>query len=161
MGMFDDIRVPVTLLKTCLKPKQFEVIKGTGKKFFFAQTKSFDAVMDTYLIKWKRLYKQDGEDEVFENRTNIVKFHNQVVDKNHNKHWFEFSVNIQQGKVEKVYLVSHKIETKEEYQKKRRETIKTINDEAKRRATVKYKVFDFFAGLFERAGAYLRLKTRS
>ena len=138
--MFDDIRVPVTLLKTCLKPKQFEVIKGTGKKFFFAQTKSFDAVMDTYLIKWKRLYKQD---------------------KNHNKHWFEFSVNIQQGKVEKVYLVSHKTESKKEYQKKRRETIKTINDEAKRRATVKYKVFDFFAGLFERAGAYLRLKTRS
>lgn len=161
MGMFDDIRVPVTLLKTCLKPKQFEVIKGTGKKFFFAQTKSFDAVMDTYLIKWKRLYKQKENEQVFEALTLSVKFYNQVIDKKNNKHWFEFNLDLKKGLVSKISLVNHRIQTKEEADQKRRETIQILNNEAKRRSTVKYKVFNFFARLFERAGAYLRLKTRS
>ena len=159
--MFDDIRVPVTLLKTCLKPKQFEVIKGTGKKFFFAQTKSFDAVMDTYLIKWKRLYKQKESEQVFEARSLNVKFYNQVIDNKNNKHWFEFSLDLKKGLVSKISLVNHRIQTKEEADQKRRETIQILNNEAKRRSTVKYKVFNFFAGLFERVGAYLRLKTRS
>ena len=160
MGMFDDIRVPVTLLKTCLKAKQFEVIKGTGKKYFFAQTKSFDALMDTYLVKWKRLYKRKGDEKIFEPLDIKVNLYNQVIDNKHNKHWFEFDIIFKKGKVEKISLGEYRILTKEEAEAKRQATIKTLNNEAKRRTKAKWKVFNFFARFFEKISLYFHCKSK-
>lgn len=160
MGMFDDIRVPVTLLKTCLKAKQFEVIKGTGKKYFFAQTKSFDALMDTYLVKWKRLYKRKGDEKIFEPLDIKVNLYNQVIDNKHNKHWFEFNILFKKGKVKKISLVGHRILTKEEAEKERQKSIEIINYAAKRKATSKNKVFRFFARLFEKISSCFSCKSK-
>ena len=60
MGMFDDIRVPLSNFKNIVSNKQFAILRYASKKDFFFQTKCLDAACSTYKINRKKLYKQNG-----------------------------------------------------------------------------------------------------
>ena len=57
MGMFDDFKFNLNLVKDLVDKNQLDVLKSIDKKYFYGQTKCLDCVMSFYEIERKRLYQ--------------------------------------------------------------------------------------------------------
>ena len=160
MGMFDDIKVPVSYLRGILD-KKTEKLFDDDVVF---QTKSLENAMFTYKVHRRQLYKASvlSEDKWEKDTyTGAVDFYTSVKDENETEHWFDFKFVFKNGKLDsKEFVGTHVVQTKKE--KQERETMWKIEqqyfDEHRNKPLVK--MWDKLARLFSRLSSYAQSKTQ-
>ena len=159
MGMFDDIKVPVSYLRGILD-KKTEKLFDDDVVF---QTKSLENAMFTYKVHRRQLYRAGllaGEWEK-DTYTGDVDFYTSVKDEKETEHWFDFKFVFKNGKLDsKEFVGTHVLQTKKE--KLERETMFKIEeqyfDEHRNKPFVK--LWNKLAHLFARLSSYAQLKTQ-
>jgi len=143
MGMFDDIRVPLSNFKNIVSDKQFAILRYASKKDFFFQTKCLDAACSTYKINRKKLYKQNGNKLEFQPISDTIAIYNSIKYSDGGRYWFEFNVRIIDGIVEDVRIHNFENETEQQIKDKEDEFEKL----SKIKNTLRYKIFTFLGNL--------------
>jgi len=163
MGMFDEIIVPKSYLKSLLDKKD-EKLFDTNHTF---QTKDMNRSMDVYKVYRQRLYKleinsfsEKKEDWSSVNDNVDISFCDSIKDDKGNVWWSEFEFTFKKGKIDTKSKIRLNItETK----KDRSETDKMCDTEqeildAYRNRSVKYKIFAFLEKRFLKATNWARKK---
>ena len=160
MGMFDDIKVPVSYLRGILD-KKTEKLFDDDTVF---QTKSLENAMFTYKVHRRQLYKSSllnhdlWEKDTF---TGAVDFYTSVKDEKETEHWFDFKFVFKAGKLDsKEFVGTHQLETKEEREKRQAmwEVEQQYFDDYKKRFNIR--IWDKIGILFTRLGTYAQSKTQ-
>jgi len=139
MGMFDDIRVPLSNFKGIVSEQQFAILKYANKKDSFFQTKCLDCNSSTYKINRKKLYKQKGKKLHFERISDTISIYNSIKHSDGHRYWLEFNVRIIDGVVEDIRLHDFEVETEQELIDKENE-FKIVE---KIKKSFRYKFFTF------------------
>lgn len=151
MGMFDDIKIPLSSLETIVNENQLNILKNADKRYFYAQTRGLECACETYSVRRGRLYVKDGSKNKFKKITTTMVFYNYIEDDQGNSHNFEFSVDIFAGILQKIKLKQYTKTSKVEI-KKKLIAIEKFNDqkeafEQSGRYCVYYVFADFFGFL--------------
>lgn len=160
MGMFDEIKVPVSYLRGILDKKTEKLFSDNT----IFQTKSLENAMFNYKVHRRQLYKSSllnhdlWEKDTF---TGAVHFYTSVRDSKETEHWFDFKFVFKAGKLDsKEFVGTHQLETKEEREKKkaRWEIEQQYFDEHRNKTSVK--MWNKLADLFSRLRSYAQLKSQ-
>ncbi len=160
MGMFDDIKVPVSYLRGILD-KKTEKLFDDDVVF---QTKSLENAMFTYKVHRRQLYRSSLLDHNLwekDTHTGAIDFYTSVKDEKETEHWFDFRFVFKHGKLDsKEFVGTHVLQTKKE--KQERETMFKIEqqyfDEHRNKPLVK--IWNKLACLFSRLSSYAQSKTQ-
>ena len=176
MGLFDDIKIPISYLKHDLDNDQIKILKEEDKKFFYAQTKDLDCTMSFYEIKRKKLYKLDSkklssindpisfepiaetidlsEYEPLSCTNNIVAY-NTILDLETCSHNFTFNLRLVKGKLTAVELIQYDIREEDEWENFVSEQFEGFGEEKR---TIKQKVYNKLANICYKAYGYFTNK---
>ena len=137
MGLFDDIKIPISYLKHDLDSDQIKILKGEDKKFFYAHTKDLDCTMSFYEIKRKKLHKLDSKKlssindpinfepiaETIElseyeqlDCTTDIKAYNTILDLENIAHKFVFNLHFKKGRLTAVELNLYEVQEEDEWE---------------------------------------------
>jgi len=144
MGMFDDIRVPLSNFEGVVTKKQFSILKYADKRDFLFQTKCFDNTGETYRINRKKLYKQENEKFVFWPINDTILIYNSIKYSDGKRYWIEFNVRIVDGLIEDIRIHDFDSESEEDAQK-REEEFEKLN---KIKNSLRFKFFNSIGNFF-------------
>ncbi len=170
MGMFDDFKFNLNLVKDLVDKNQLDVLKSIDKKYFYGQTKCLDCVMSFYEIERKRLYQYNSNafDDMFEsvnfepkdrlsNDKKLVKVTKYVevydyIDNDEGEHYFNFKLHLEEGKLVSISLKKYDFTSIKELDKQLKElenkiikSNKGIKNKIKRKiANAAYEVYRYF-----------------
>ena len=137
MGLFDEIKIPISYLKHDLDNEQIKVLKEADKKFFHAHTKDLDNSMSFYEIYRKKLHKLDSNKlssindpinfepiaETIElseyeqlDCTTDIKAYNTILDLENVAHKFVFNLHFKKGRLTSVELDSYDVQDEDEWE---------------------------------------------
>lgn len=163
MGMFDEIIIPKSYLKSLLK-KEDEKLFTTSHRF---QTKDMYCVMDVYKVYRQRLYKLEknsfsGKREKWTSvNDNVdISFYDTVKSAKGDEWWAEFEFTFKKGRVDTKSKIRLNLETTERVISeidKMWDTEQGILDKY-RSCSVKYKLFAFLEKCFRKATNWARKK---
>jgi len=149
MGMFDDIHVPKSYLRSLLTKKQERLIDGSSY-----QTKCLDNSLFQYKLYKQKLFLKSGllkgkTKWVRHEHTGDIIFYNSFEDKDGNSYWVEFKFFFVNGVLDTKELVKFTLEStlkerqeaKEKFQK-RLEKVKAFE------SSFKFKIFKGLENLF-------------
>ena len=125
MGMFDDIIVPKSYLRSLLTKDQEKLIVDNDY-----QTKSLENFLAQYKVHRQKLYikkdgfKKGGKWVILKNYTGEVNFYTSFQDKDENVWWSEFNFFFVNGVLDKKELVKFQMEETAEEAKKKGEAWK-------------------------------------
>ena len=144
MGMFDDIIVPKSYLKSLLTKEQERLVVDNDY-----QTKSFENFLAQYKIYRQKLYikkdgfKKGGKWTFVKDYTGEVIFYTSFQDKDENVWWSEFNFSFVNGVLDKKELVKFEIqETAEEAKERAKAWTKRHAEIDVFQKTLKYKFFE-------------------
>ena len=144
MGMFDDIIVPKSYLKSLLTKDQERLVVDNDY-----QTKSFENFLAQYKVHRQKLYikkdgfKKGGKWTLVKDYTGEVIFYTSFLDKDENAWWSEFNFSFVDGILDKKELVKFEIHETAEEAKEREKIWKKRHAEIDAfQKTFKYKFFD-------------------
>lgn len=140
MGMFDDIIVPKSYLKSLLTNEQEKLIKSNRY-----QTKSLENFLGTYKVYRQKLFVKENKEWIKDTRSGKINFYTSFRDKDKNTWWGEFEFTLVNGVVDKKELIKFEIQQtaqeKEEQNKNREEA------NVKRKISQRTFKYRFFAAL--------------
>ena len=171
MGMFDDFKFNLNLVKDLIDEDQLAILKTRDKKYFYGQTKDLDCVMSFYEISRKRLYQHNTDtfDDMFESVNfepkdrletdkEFVKITNYIdvydyVENEKGSHYFNFKLHFIDGKLNSINLSEYDFTSGEEIDKRLKELenkLKNSNKGFKNKikqklAKAAYGVYRFFS----------------
>ena len=137
MGLFDEIKIPISYLKHDLDNEQIKVLKETDKKFFHAHTKDLDNSMSFYEVNRKKLFKLDSKKlssindpinfepfaETIElseyeqlDCTTDIKVYNTILDIKNIAHTFIFRLHFKKGKLTSAVLAYYDVQNEDEWE---------------------------------------------
>ena len=148
MKMFDDIKIPLSSLEKIINEKQLNILKFADKRYFYAQTKDLECVREAYFVRRNRLYTQDGRKSKFKKITATMIFYNHIEDHQGNSHYFEFSVDIFAGVLQKIKLEQYTKTSKAEIKKKLTAIEKFSDQKQAFEQTTMYCTYYVFADFF-------------
>ena len=161
MGMFDDIIVPKSYLKSLLTKDQEKLVKDNNY-----QTKSLENFLAEYKVHRQKLYVNEGSKKggkwIFvKNYTGEVNFYTSLLDKEDNVWWTEFNFSFVNGVLDKKELVKFEMHETAEEAKKRGEAWEERRAEIDAfQRTFKYKFFDKIRALLSRILEWVQQQTR-
>jgi hypothetical protein len=163
MGMFDEIIVPKSYLKSLLDKKD-EHLFNTNHTF---QTKDMCCAMDVYKVYRQRLYKLEKnsfsgkkEDWTSVNDNVDISFCDSIKDDKGDVWWSEFEFTFKKGRIDTKSKIRLNItETKKDRSEIDRmwDTEQEILD-TYRNSSAKYKLFSFLEKCFQKATNWARKK---
>ena len=144
MGMFDDIIVPKSYLRSLLTKDQEKLIVDNDY-----QTKSLENFLAQYKVHRQKLYikkdgfKKGGKWVILKNYTGEVNFYTSFQDKDENVWWSEFNFSFVNGVLDKKELVKFEMEeTAEEAKERAKAWTKRHAEIDAFQKTLKYKFFE-------------------
>ena len=143
MGMFDEIIVPKSYLKSLLTKDQEKLVKDNNY-----QTKSLENFLAEYKVHRQKLYikegfKKGGKWVILKNYTGEVNFYTSFLDKDENTWWTEFNFSFVDGVLDKKELIKFELQETAEEAKEREKIWKKRHAEIDAfQKTFKYKFFD-------------------
>jgi hypothetical protein len=149
MGMFDDIHVPKSYLRSLLTKKQEKVIEGNSY-----QTKCLDNTLFQYKVYKQKLFLKSGllkgkTKWVRHEHTGDIIFYNSFEDKDGNSYWVEFKFFFINGVLDTKELVKFTLEStlkeRQEAKKKFKERLEKIKVFE---SSFKFKIFKGLENLF-------------
>lgn len=149
MGMFDDIHVPKSYLRSLLTKKQEKVIKENSY-----QTKCLDNTLFQYKVYKQKLFLKSGllkgkTKWVRHEHTGDIIFYNSFEDKDGNSYWVEFKFFFINGVLDTKELVKFTLEStlkeRQEAKKKFKERLEKIKVFE---SSFKFKIFKGLENLF-------------
>lgn len=171
MGMFDDFKFNLNLVKDLVDEDQFTILQTRDKKYFYGQTKDLDCAMSFYEIYRKRLYQHNSNafDDMFESvnfepkdrletekefvkTTNYINVYDYIENKE-GSHYFNFRLHFVDGKLNSIILNKYEFTSVEEIDKNLKELetkLKNRNNGFKNKikqklANAAYGVYRFFS----------------
>ena len=139
MGMFDDFKFNLNLVKDLVDEDQLTILKTRDKKYFYGQTKDLDSVLSLYEIYRKRLYQHNSNafDDMFETvnfepkdrietEKEFVKITNYInvydyIENDEGSHYFNFRIHLVDGKLNSIILDKYEFTSGEELDKNLKE----------------------------------------
>ena len=162
MGMFDDITVPKSYLKSLLTKDQERLVVDNDY-----QTKSLENFLAQYKVHRQKLYikkdgfKKGGKWVVLKNYTGKVNFYTSFQDKDENAWWSEFNFSFVDGVLDKKELIKFEIqETAEEAEEREKVWKKRHAEIDAFQRTFKYKLFDKIRVFLSRVLEWVQQQTR-
>ena len=163
MGMFDDIIVPKSYLKSLLTKEQEKLVYSNNY-----QTKSLENTLNQYKIHRQKLFVNEPFDrEPPKNRwakvsyNGTVNFYSSFYDKDKNAWWMEFNFSFVDGALDKKELIKFEIqETAEEAKEREKAWTKRHAEMDAFQRTFKYKFFDKIRALLSRILEWVQQQTR-
>jgi len=143
MGMFDDIIVPKSYLKSLLTKDQEKLVKDNNY-----QTKSLENFLAEYKVHRQKLYIKEGFKKgskwvILKNYTGEVNFYTSFLDKDENTWWTEFNFSFLDGVLDKKELIKFELQETAEEAKEREKIWKKRHAEIDAfHKTFKYKFFE-------------------
>ena len=144
MGMFDDIIVPKSYLKSLLTKDQEKLVVDNDY-----QTKSLENFLAQYKVHRQKLYikkdglKKGGKWNFVKDYTGEVNFYSSFLDKDENAWWSEFNFSFVDGILDKKELVKFELQETAEEAKEREKIWKKRHAEIDAfHRTFKYKFFE-------------------
>lgn len=167
MGMFDDFKFSLNLVKDLVDKNQLEILKSRDKKFFWGQTKDLDNVLSLYEIDRKKLYQYQHSafDDVFEpvnfepkdrtvgdkqfiKLTNYINVYD-IIDHDDGQHSFEFRLHFVDGKLQSIHLHEYDFTSNEVLDKRLKELEdKLFNRNKGIKNKIKRKLSDAVYGIY-------------
>ena len=161
MGMFDDIIVPKSYLRSLLTKDQEKLIVDNDY-----QTKSLENFLAQYKVHRQKLYikkdgfKKGGKWVILKNYTGKINFYTSFQDKDENVWWSEFDFSFANGVLDKKELVKFEIqETAEEAKERAKAWTKRHAEIDAFQRTFKYKFFDKIRGFLSRILEWVQKQT--
>jgi hypothetical protein len=161
MGMFDDIIVPKSYLKSLLTKEQEKLVKDNNY-----QTKSLENFLAEYKVHRQKLYikegfKKGGKWVILKNYTGEVNFYTSFLDKDENTWWTEFNFSFVDGVLDKKELIKFELQETAEEAKEREKIWKKRQAEIDAfQKTFKYKFFDKIRIFLSRILEWVQQQTR-
>ena len=162
MGMFDDITVPKSYLKSLLTKDQERLVVDNNY-----QTKSLENFLAQYKVHRQKLYikkdgfKKGGKWVVLKNYTGKINFYTSFQDKDENAWWSEFNFSFVNGVLDKKELVKFEMqETAEEAKERAKTWIKRHAEIDAFQKTFKYKFFNKIRIFLSRILEWVQQQTR-
>ena len=167
MGMFDDFKFNLNLVKDLVDEEQLAILKTRDKKYFYGQTKDLDCVISLYEISRKRLYQHNSNafDDMFETvnfepkdrietEKEFVKITNYIsvydyIENDEGSHYFNFRIHFIDGKLISINLDKYEFTSGEEIDKSLKELetkLKNRNKGIKNK--IKLKLADAIYGVY-------------
>tara|TARA_R100000995_G_scaffold77511_1_gene47589 strand:+ start:179 stop:724 length:546 start_codon:yes stop_codon:yes gene_type:complete len=138
MGMFDDIIVPKSYLKSLLTKEQEKLVEDNNY-----QTKSLENFLGQYKVYRQKLFVKENKEWVKDTRSGKIIFYTSFYDKDDNTWWREFKFTFKSGVLDKKELIKFEMQETAEEAKEREKEWKV--QAAKRRAferTFKYRFYE-------------------
>ena len=161
MGMFDDITVPKSYLKSLLTKDQEKLVVDNDY-----QTKSLENFLAQYKVHRQKLYikkdgfKKGGKWVILKNYTGKVNFYTSFQDKYENAWWSEFNFSFVNGVLDKKELVKFEMqETAEEAKERAKAWEKRHAEMDAFQKTLKYKFFEKLRAVLSRILEWVQKKT--
>ena len=161
MGMFDDITVPKSYLKSLLTKDQERLVVDNDY-----QTKSLENFLAQYKVHRQKLYikkdgfKKGGKWVILKNYTGKVNFYTSFHDKGENTWWSEFNFSFVNGVLDKKELVKFEMqETAEEAKERAKAWAKRHSEIDAFQKTLKYKFFEKLRAALSRILEWVQKKT--
>ena len=161
MGMFDDITVPKSYLKSLLTKDQERLVVDNDY-----QTKSLENFLAQYKVHRQKLYikkdglKKGGKWVILKNYTGKVNFYTSFQDKDENAWWSEFNFSFVNGVLDKKELVKFEMEeTAEEAKERAKAWTKRHAEIDAFQKTLKYKFFEKARAVLSRILEWVQKKT--
>jgi hypothetical protein len=163
MGMFDDIIVPKSYLKSLLTKEQEKLVYSNDY-----QTKSLENTLNQYKIHRQKLFVNESFDrEPPKNRwvkvsyNGAVNFYSSLYDKDKNAWWMEVNFSFVDGVLDKKELIKFEIqETAEEAEEREKAWKKRHAEMDAFQRTFKYKLFDKIRVFLSRVLEWVQQQTR-
>ena len=162
MGMFDDITVPKSYLKSLLTKDQERLVVDNDY-----QTKSLENFLAQYKVHRQKLYikkdglKKGGKWVILKNYTGKVNFYTSFQDKDENACWSEFNFSFVNGVLDKKELVKFEMqETAEEAKERAKAWTKRHAEIDAFQKTFKYKFFNKIRIFLSRILEWVQQQTR-
>ena len=162
MGMFDDITVPKSYLKSLLTKDQEKLVVDNDY-----QTKSLENFLAQYKVHRQKLYikkdglKKGGKWTFVKDYTGEVIFYTSFHDKGENTWWSEFNFSFVNGVLDKKELVKFEMqETAEEAKERAKAWTKRHAEIDAFQKTFKYKFFDKIRIFLSRILEWVQQQTR-
>jgi hypothetical protein len=161
MGMFDEIIVPKSYLKSLLTKDQEKLVKDNNY-----QTKSLENFLAEYKVHRQKLYikegfKKGGKWVILKNYTGEVNFYTSFLDKDENTWWTEFNFSFVDGVLDKKELIKFELQETAEEAKEREKIWKKRHAEIDAfQKTFKYKFFDKIRIFLSRILEWVQQQTR-
>lgn len=162
MGMFDDITVPKSYLKSLLTKDQERLVVDNDY-----QTKSLENFLAQYKVHRQKLYikkdglKKGGKWVILKNYTGKVNFYTSFQDKYENAWWSEFNFSFVNGVLDKKELVKFEMqETAEEAKERAKAWTKRHAEIDAFQKTFKYKFFNKIRIFLSRILEWVQQQTR-
>ena len=163
MGMFDNIIVPKSYLRSLLKKEDERLLR----KDHLFQTKDLANDLEIYKVYRQYLYKKDKAAQPFEKwkktKQNVtIRFYDYLRSRDSNEYFVEFQFTFANGKVDKKELLNFRLESTK---KESEETAEMWETEQKilneyRNHSLKYKFFSRIESCFLRLTNWARKKHR-
>ena len=156
MGMFDDIIVPKSYLKSLLTKEQEKLVKDNNY-----QTKSLENFLGQYKVYRQKLFVKEGKEWVKDTRSGKIIFYTSFYDKDDNTWWREFKFTFKSGVLDKKELIKFEMqETAEEAKEREKEwKVKAANRRVFER-TFRYRFFARLTRVLRKLLSWSEQKTR-
>ena len=161
MGMFDDITVPKSYLKSLLTKDQEKLVVDNDY-----QTKSLENFLAQYKVHRQKLYikkdglKKGGKWTFVKDYTGEVIFYTSFHDKGENTWWSEFNFSFVNGVLDKKELVKFEMqETAEEAKERAKAWTKRHAEIDAFQKTFKYRFFEKVRAVLSRILEWVQKKT--
>ena len=161
MGMFDDIIVPKSYLKSLLTKDQERLVVDNDY-----QTKSLENFLAQYKVHRQKLYikkdgfKKGGKWTFVKDYTGEVIFYTSFQDKGENTWWSEFNFSFVNGVLDKKELVKFEMqETAEEAKERAKAWTKRHAEIDAFQKTLKYKFFEKARAVLSRILGWVQKRT--
>ena len=161
MGMFDNIIVPKSYLRSLLKKEDEKLLR----KDHLFQTKDLDNDLEIYKVHRQHLYKKNKPAHPFEEwkktkQNVIVRFYDYLRTRDSDEYFIEFQFTFKDGKLDKKELLTFNLESTK---KESKETVEMWETEQKilnqyRNSSLKYKFFSLIENYFLRITNWARKK---
>ena len=156
MGMFDDIIVPKSYLKSLLTKEQEKLVKDNNY-----QTKSLENFLGQYKVYRQKLFVKEGKEWVKDTRSGKIIFYTSFYDKDDNTWWREFKFTFKSGVLDKKELIKFEMQETAEQAKEREKEwkVKAANRRTFER-TFRYRFFTRFTKVLRKLLSWSEQKTR-
>ena len=156
MGMFDDIIVPKSYLKSLLTKEQEKLVKDNNY-----QTKSLENFLGQYKVYRQKLFVKENKEWVKDTRSGKIIFYTSFYDKDDNTWWREFKFTFKSGVLDKKELIKFEMqETAEEAKEREKEwKVKAANRRVFER-TFRYRFFARLTRVLRKLLSWSEQKTR-
>ena len=156
MGMFDDIIVPKSYLKSLLTKEQEKLVKDNNY-----QTKSLENFLGQYKVYRQKLFVKENKEWVKDTRSGKIIFYTSFYDKDDNTWWREFKFTFKSGVLDKKELIKFEMqETAEEAKEREKEwKVKAANRRTFER-TFRYRFFARLTRVLRKLLSWSEQKTR-